>query len=284
MWRKPIWFYTYFSKEQLETIPTIKQFGYGQTWSTEYYNSSEVRNDPPHHLFQFTLEGYGHYHDSKGLHKITPGKGFLCNPLEPGIEYFYPDEAKETWRFLFLVFNGGDQIFEELKQKYGTIFDIKKDNLVFKKLMPITTPEMNSIISKELPIEDSTGIAMEFIRLLVKSSKKSPDLSDNSYLIRNAMQLIEDNSSKGLNVDSLAKTLSVTPEHLSRLFKSDTGFGPHHFIVKQKIQLAEHLLSSSNLRIKEIALRSGFESPRDFNRTFKKLNETTPSEFRKATR
>ncbi len=281
MWRKPIWCYRYYMKDNMTSLPIIEQFGYGQAWTTEYYNSAEVRNDEPHHLFQFTLEGEGHFKDKNGIHKITPGKGFLCNPLDKECSYYFPEGAYEKWKFLFVVMQGGDEIINELKEKYGPIFTLSSKERLLSKLHPTEQIEPYSFITKEMSLAENIGYITELLQTLIKSAAMTKSKNDSDHLIQKAKLVIKDNSKKGLSVEEVASSIGISPEHLSRIFKKETGMGPHHYIVEEKVKLAKYLLTNSHLRIKEIATRSGFDSARDFNRTFKKKVSMTPGEFRK---
>ncbi|MFQ9681550.1 MAG: helix-turn-helix domain-containing protein [Ruthenibacterium lactatiformans] len=56
---------------------------------------------------------------------------------------------------------------------------------------------------------------------------------------------------------------------------------PVQYITRKRIRLAIELLKDENLSILEVALRSGFNNAANFNRAFRQLTETSPSEYRK---
>ena len=56
-----------------------------------------------------------------------------------------------------------------------------------------------------------------------------------------------------ISVADIAASVSLSPSHLSRLFKMQTGFSPHEFITLRRIDAAKELLLTTDLSIKQIA-------------------------------
>ncbi len=76
--------------------------------------------------------------------------------------------------------------------------------------------------------------------------------------------------------------LDVSREHLTRVFREQTGVTPYQFILRQRTVLACRLLQEGNFTNKEIAARLGYSSPAHFLRSFRSLVGVTPGEFRSA--
>ncbi len=91
---------------------------------------------------------------------------------------------------------------------------------------------------------------------------------------------IEENCTKNINVDDLSELAGYSNSHFSRLFQEFTGDTYYDYITKQRLILAEEMLSNSDLAIVDIAMRSGFNSLATFNRNFRKAKKCTPSQFR----
>lgn len=281
MWRSPVWCYVYNHPEVPDSIPVLKQFGLGQTETPEYYNSGKLRTDASHFLIQYTLKGAGHLEYQGELYEVTPGQAFLCNPLDENTAYYYPQHGTEPWHFLFMVFEGGDNIFLDLIDRYGPVFDLPEDLELFEELKPHPLPELHTFLHKQCEPEWVVTRAAQMIGALVNSQEwKDQQKQAGAALANKARTLIQQNSNRRLTVDNLASQLAVTPEHLARAFKKAYGVGPHHFILEARLQRATKLLLGTNLLIKEVATQSGFESARDFNRAFKRFFDISPGEFR----
>ena len=81
-------------------------------------------------------------------------------------------------------------------------------------------------------------------------------------------------------LDFYAQKLEVTPKHLSRTLKSQTGYTAVEWIERFVILEAKVLLKSSNLNIQQISDELNFPSQSFFGKYFKKLTGMSPKEFR----
>lgn len=81
-------------------------------------------------------------------------------------------------------------------------------------------------------------------------------------------------------LDFYAQKLGVTPKHLSRTLKSQTGFTAVEWIERFVILEAKVLLKSSNLNIQQISDELNFPSQSFFGKYFKKITGMSPKEFR----
>ena len=79
----------------------------------------------------------------------------------------------------------------------------------------------------------------------------------------------------------VAARRNVTPAYLHALFRKKTGYTSRNFLVWQKLNLAQHLLVTSELSVSEIALRCGFSGIYPFSRFFSKHSGMSPSAYRK---
>jgi hypothetical protein len=70
-------------------------------------------------------------------------------------------------------------------------------------------------------------------------------------------------------------------EVLTELFKAQTGYAPKDYFTRLKMHHASQLLNGTNLSVKEIAEKVGFEDPLHFSRVFKQINALSPTEHRK---
>lgn len=92
------------------------------------------------------------------------------------------------------------------------------------------------------------------------------------------LDYISRHSSEELTLDSIANFFGYEPHYLSRLLRSSTDLNLRTLINFFRVESAKELLLT-DLTITDVALSCGFGSVRSFNRVFKKLCHTTPSEF-----
>lgn len=77
-----------------------------------------------------------------------------------------------------------------------------------------------------------------------------------------------------------AEKLDITPKHLSRTIKIQTGASPVEWINRFVILEAKVMLRSSNLNIQQIAEELNFPSQSFFGKYFKKATGLSPKEYR----
>jgi AraC-like DNA-binding protein len=95
-----------------------------------------------------------------------------------------------------------------------------------------------------------------------------------------ARKFIEEHSGEELSLSKVAKTVNMSANHLSEKFKQVTGINFVEYVARTRFEKGCDLLLNSNLRISEIAFAVGFQSLSQFNRVFKRLAGTSPTEYR----
>ncbi|HUX41440.1 MAG TPA: response regulator [Rectinemataceae bacterium] len=87
-----------------------------------------------------------------------------------------------------------------------------------------------------------------------------------------------------LSLESAAEALKISPGHLSRLLKRETGAGFTEYLTRRRIGMAIELMKDPSARVSEAAERSGYRSQHYFSRAFRKVTGSSPSEFRRGSR
>ena len=97
-------------------------------------------------------------------------------------------------------------------------------------------------------------------------------------------QQVEEHPQQSMTLSRIAKQANVTEKHLCRLFSRSIGHSPMQTFTLLKLQTARTLLNRSNLSIKEIAERCGFENPLYFSRRFSQAYGCPPTTYREQLR
>lgn len=109
----------------------------------------------------------------------------------------------------------------------------------------------------------------------------SHSVSKNS-MIEDVINYIKGNFAQDVRLSDVAKSHFVSPEHLSRTFKHDTGFGFNEFLSLIRLQHAEHLLKERGSKsISEIAYICGFNDSNYFSDKFKRTYGVSPLRYSK---
>lgn len=89
---------------------------------------------------------------------------------------------------------------------------------------------------------------------------------------------------ESLTLREVADKFYLSPFYLSRKFKSCTGFGFAEYVQLVRVREAQRLLRDTDLKIPDIAERTGVESAAGFHKLFKKLAGCSPLQYRKRQR
>ena len=103
--------------------------------------------------------------------------------------------------------------------------------------------------------------------------------SSNEFLIRKAIEYMEQNYDKNLSRDSVAEKIYLSPSHFSYLFKQKTGIGFLEYLTNIRMKKAMELLGT-RLRVNEIAERVGYQNRNRFVINFRQYTGYMPTEYR----
>ena len=84
------------------------------------------------------------------------------------------------------------------------------------------------------------------------------------------------------SVRDLARAVHLSPAHLQRLFKQETGVHIRDLLAESRLQNAALLLATSDLEVKEVAFLAGYQHHSSFVRAFQRRFGRTPKEYRHA--
>ncbi len=247
--------------------------------STAYQNPGISRTEEDQCVFKYTLSGRGEISDSVGKHSVPLHHGFVCRVADPDINYYYPDDATEPWDFVYLCFAGQAAVtmVRELVERCGRVFSIPPECGFMQRIMAFG--DFDGDFAEMTPAEGA-DLVMSLLTGLVALQQADQPADPQHTLVRRAQEFVARNRYANINVTELADAMSVSREHLSRVFTEQTGITPYRYIVRQKMLLACRLLKETTLSSKEIAGKLGYDAPAQFTRTFKNTLHTTPTHFR----
>lgn len=84
----------------------------------------------------------------------------------------------------------------------------------------------------------------------------------------------------GISVKGLSERFNVSPRHLARLFRSESGESPKEYINREKLARVEALVSTTPLSLSEISELCGFSDEYAMNKFFKRYTLMNLSDFR----
>ncbi|MEV6278248.1 GlxA family transcriptional regulator [Nocardia sp. NPDC051832] len=99
-------------------------------------------------------------------------------------------------------------------------------------------------------------------------------------LIRRVVEHIAAHLDAPLTTPTLSALAGTSERHLTRLFLQETGQTPGKYIRRTRAETAARLLTSTGLRLEEIATRCGYTSPETLRQAFTTHFGQSPSTYR----
>ena len=94
-----------------------------------------------------------------------------------------------------------------------------------------------------------------------------------------AMQYVDDHISEKITLQDMADSVHLSMFYFVKKFKEESGVTPKQYIISRKIEVAEELLTETDLKVWEIADRIGYEAPR-FTTLFREHTGYSPCDYR----
>jgi len=82
------------------------------------------------------------------------------------------------------------------------------------------------------------------------------------------------------SVRELAEQVHLSPTHLQRLFKNETGVHISNLLYERRLAMAAKLLTTTEMEIKQIAYFVGYGHPSSFDRAFQRRFGKSPRQYR----
>lgn len=105
-------------------------------------------------------------------------------------------------------------------------------------------------------------------------------MADSENVIGKVKRYISVHYRENIDRDSVAAIAFVTPNYLSKRFRSEVGMNMREYINQLRVREAKRLLVSTNFSISKIASDIGFDNISYFSTVFRKQCGVSPAEWR----
>ncbi|GAB3943212.1 AraC family transcriptional regulator [Spirosoma harenae] len=118
-------------------------------------------------------------------------------------------------------------------------------------------------------------------RQFISRTNSSSDLLIKFQAIVDAYFNSDQPEEKGLlTVQQVAAAMHLSPNYLSDMLRSLTGYNAQQHIQLRLVEKAKEILAISNFTVGQIAYQLGFEHPQSFSKFFKAKTNQSPLSFR----
>jgi AraC-like DNA-binding protein len=245
-----------------------------------YFHDCRKRPDKPHVVLQFTLSGAGHY--QRGAKAVLVKKGMAFLDIIPGVfSYGSPPGMLEPYENVFVSFQGeiARSWYAGVVRSYGHVLNLIGSSHIQSQMQEIA---LHAERARENVPWDRYLLSGKLYQLLMTVSVSLHHSHvRSSPLVMRAMELIDARAGDGnFNVSRLADELRCARESISRGFQACLKVTPIEYIAQRRTRIAASLLRTTDLKLHEVAARSGFGNAAYLCRIFRKRLGITPAQLR----
>lgn len=241
-----------------------------------YYEKGYHLNRSSYDSFLFIYIKEGSMQVSQKSNKGVAAAGtFVLLDCYAQHEYTAMEDCETIW----LHFDGisARPFFEYITARLSMNFTLDNPGPVILKLERIF-----SLFSSGVSIQEArvSKYINDILTELILDVQKISSEKESGTRIEEIITYLSQHSKEDMTLDELANRAGLSKYYFIRLFKKETGFTPHDYIVNMRIDTAKYLLSNTNMTVKEVCFSSGFSNESVFSATFKKKVGLAPSGYK----
>ncbi len=93
--------------------------------------------------------------------------------------------------------------------------------------------------------------------------------------IQNAIDYIEEHLTESIDYDKVSEQSFSSSYHFQRIFSILCGFTIGEYVRNRRLSLSGSELATTNIKVIDVALKYGYESPDSFAKAFQKFHGIT---------
>ncbi len=256
-----------------ENLFYVQEAGYLKSIKTHISQREQLDS----FLFLIVLSGKGHFTYKGVTNELEPGSCLLVN-----CRYTYKHQSSEAdpWELMWLHFNGKNT------RPYTAYFEGNNPEGIFQTE---NISDYATIIKTCLELENRNDITSEFILskmitdLLTLCITANSNISGKNSLEKMKLikEYVDKNYKNKISLEAIAREFFTSKFYLAREFKKAFGMTIGDYISTKRITFSKELLRFSNKTIEEISALSGIPDTNYFAKVFRKLEDCSPSEYRR---
>jgi AraC-like DNA-binding protein len=99
--------------------------------------------------------------------------------------------------------------------------------------------------------------------------------------VERAAHLITTGAHQPIDLAQLSREVDVSRNYLARAFRARFGVTMARFLLRRRMEIAAHLLETTDLSVSQVGDRVGVGDPHYFNKQFRRARGLSPSAFRR---
>lgn len=258
----------YFYSSPLQSLQDIQQVykDYEAQRDRIFYDP----NKPLHIIPNFTWPQRPSYHDKEAFNMVASSKFY--HSFDKLHAYFMNVLNQEIYNPLELKSFLSNIIYQFINQIEK--HKIQSTHIASFKLQMIY--QIQSADSKDSLAQEFSTI-MSNLSIIIQNY-----LNDEGSQLKDQLHLyLSDNYMNNLSLDDVAHHFNFSYHYMSELFNQSFNESFNDVLNKLRISKSQSLLRDTDLSLKEVCAQVGFSNYSHFSKIFRKLTNTSPTDYRK---
>lgn len=238
-----------------------------------------------YYLLHHITAGRGDYTCGGRTYPLGAGDSFL---IEPGKLINYMADGDDPWHYRWIAFEG--RLAEKLLADIGLGASCPVVHTGRNRRITTLYHQVQLAFQSRgaHPGVKAAGylhlLLAEYGEALRPAQSRQPQQTTSAeYTVQQAIHYLSAQYAEPITIELMADTLGYNRAYLSTLFKQQTGVAPVTFLLRLRLDKARHLLRErTELTVEQIASSVGFQDPLYFSKQFKRLYQTSPTEYRQS--
>ena len=251
--------------------------GYETATSPAYNWNGMKRGDTPFTVLQHTVAGRGHLQYEQSQYRLGTGDTMLV--IIPHHHRYWLQNG-DRWEYFWISMHGQEalRIHRTIQAITGPVFRLGEEAAERIAACCLALVEGHGETpGKASALAYEAAMALYDDVLGPHASRRDAMHSD---AIAAVVGHIRANLDGDLSVEALARLAGFSRAHFTRLFTASEGMSPGDFVLAQRMRRAARLLELGELSVKQVSLAVGFSDPNYFAKAFRRVFNTSPTEFR----
>lgn len=233
------------------------------------------------YILHFISDGKGIFQCHGKTYHLSRGDVFL---VKPDTEVYYQADENTPWSYMWVGFNGIKAAgYLAAVGLEGETVTCKCENtpLIFSYIQQMIICR-HLTLANELKREAALLQIFAVLMEEYKDTLPKQERYDYPYQIYvgQAIDYIQRNFRSNIKINDLASYIGVDRSYLSGIFKSVTSLSPQEYLLRYRMEQAEHLLQNKAYKVGDVAELVGYHDQLAFSKMFRRYKGLSPTEYR----